>query len=387
MRKYRWLLAPIIALALFLASAQVIFAQESPLVDVQKYDRAIQIMAMLLVGFGFLMVFLRRYGRSALTATFLLVAAGIPLYMMFDSNGIFGAATSGEVDKLVLGEFAAASLLICAGACLGRLKMYQYIILAILFIPMYMFNEWIVLENGFGLIGRGVFVDTGGSIVIHAFGALFGVGVVLALTNKKEEAVQIESDFTSDRFSMLGSMILWVFWPSFCAALVAPDKVPFTAVNVVIALCGSTLATYLSTVALRRKISISDIANASLAGGVAIGATCASANHPTAFIIGILAGTLSTFGFAVIQSKIEKAFRMIDTCGVTNLHGWPGLLGGLTALFVIQGISVGSQLAGIGITIVIALIPGYVVGRIMLALGRIKRHYDDSVEIIDVNQG
>ena len=217
--------------------------------------------------------------------------------------------------------------------------------------------------------------------VIHAFGALFGVGVVMAITHRREPAVPIESDFTSDRFSMLGSMVLWVFWPSFCAALVAPENVPFTAVNVVIALCGSTLATYFATVALRRKISISDIANASLAGGVAIGATCASANHPTAFIIGILAGALSTFGFAVIQSKIEKVFRMIDTCGVTNLHGWPGLMGGIAAIFVVQGINPGIQLAGIGITILIALIPGYIVGRIILALGKVKRHYDDSVEI------
>lgn len=387
MRKFRWLLATLVALALFLVFSQVIFAQESSLVDVQKYDRAIQIMAMLLVGFGFLMVFLRRYGRSALTATFLLVAAGIPLYMMFDSKGLFGVPTGGEIDKLVLGEFAAASLLICAGACLGRLKMYQYIILAILFIPFYMLNEWIILEGGFGLIAKGVFVDTGGSIIIHAFGALFGVGVVMAITNKREEPVPIESDFTSDRFSMLGSMILWIFWPSFCAALVAPENVPFTAVNVVIALCGSTLTTYVSTVVLRRKISISDIANASLAGGVAIGATCASASHPVALLIGAAAGVLSTFGFAVIQSRIEKAFRMIDTCGVTNLHGWPGLLGGLAALFVIQGISVGSQLAGIGLTIVVALVPGYIVGRIILALGKMKRHYEDSVEIIDVNQG
>jgi ammonium transporter Rh len=260
-------------------------------------------------------------------------------------------------------------------------------VLAILFIPMYMMNEWIVLENGLGLIGRGIFIDTGGSIVIHAFGALFGTGVVIAITNKKETAIPIDSDFTSDRFSMLGSMVLWVFWPSFCAALVAPDQVPFTAVNVVIALCGSTIATYFISVSLRRKFSISDIANASLAGGVAIGATCATANHPTAFIIGILAGTLSTFGFAVIQARIEKAFRMIDTCGVTNLHGWPGLLGGIAAVFVIQGIQVGAQFAGIGIAIVLALIPGFIVGRIILALGSIKRHYDDSVEIIDVNEG
>ena len=381
-RHYRWLIALSIASVLLIAPSQVCLAQDGSIVDVQKYERSIQIMAMLLVGFGFLMVFLRNYGRSALTATFLLVSVAIPLYMLIDGTGIFGGANNIEIDRFVLAEFAGASLLICAGACLGRLKMHQYIVLAILFVPLYMMNEWILAKNGFGLIGSGSFIDTGGSIIIHAFGALLGLGVVIAIGTKKETEVPIESDSTSDRFSMLGSMVLWVFWPSFCAALVAPELVPFTAINVVIALCGSTLATYLTSVGLRRKISISAIANASLAGGVAIGATCASANHPTAFLIGILAGTLSTFGFAVIQPRIERAFRMIDTCGVTNLHGWPGLMGGLAAIFIIPGIHVGAELAGIGIMIAMALIPGYVVGRIVLALGRIKRHYDDSVEII-----
>jgi ammonium transporter Rh len=384
--RYRWLIAFFTAAVFLVALAQVCLAQDGTIVDVQKYDRSIQIMAMLLVGFGFLMVFLRKYGRSALTATFLLVSVSIPIYILIDNSGLFGGANNAEIDRFILAEFAGASLLICAGACLGRLKMYQYIVLAMLFIPVYMLNEWILAKNGFGLIGSGAFIDTGGSIIIHAFGALFGVGVVMAITNKKEPAVPIGSDFTSDRFSMLGSMVLWIFWPSFCAALVEPELVPFTAVNVVIALCGSTLATYFTSVGLRHKICISDIANASLAGGVAIGATCASANHPTAFLIGILAGTLSTFGFAVIQPRIERAFRMIDTCGVTNLHGWPGLMGGLAAIFVIPGINIGAELAGIGIMIVAALIPGYIIGRIILALGSIKRHYDDSVEIIDVSQ-
>jgi ammonium transporter Rh len=386
--KKRTLIALLIVFGLFLATSQVCLAQDGTAIEnIQKYDRSIQIMAMLLVGFGFLMVFLRKYGRSALTATFLLTSAAIPLYILLDGGGLFGSTAKGEIDRFVMAEFAGASLLICAGACLGRLKMWQYLVLAALFVPFYMMNEWIVLENGFGLIGKGLFVDTGGSIVIHAFGAIFGMGVVLAITNKNERAVPIESDFTSDRFSMLGSMILWIFWPSFCAALVTPEQVPYTAVNVVLALCGSTLATYLVSVSIRHKVNISDIANASLAGGVAIGATCLFANHFTAFIIGILAGTLSTFGFAVIQARIEKAFRMIDTCGVTNLHGWPGLMGGIAAVFVVSGISIGSQFAGIGITILIALIPGYAVGRIILALGSIKRHYDDSVEIIDVEEG
>ncbi len=51
----------------------------SDVVNVQKYFRAIHIMAMLLAGFGFLMVFVRKYGCAALTATYLLVSAAIPL--------------------------------------------------------------------------------------------------------------------------------------------------------------------------------------------------------------------------------------------------------------------------------------------------------------------
>jgi hypothetical protein len=42
---------------------------------------AIHILAMLLVGFGFLMVFVKRYGYGATTGTYLIVAMGIPLYL------------------------------------------------------------------------------------------------------------------------------------------------------------------------------------------------------------------------------------------------------------------------------------------------------------------
>ena len=381
MKKTYLVIALAVALAVLIAAPGVCMAQAAEEVEnVQKYGRALDVMGMLLIGFGFLMVFVRKYGRSALTATFLVVSVAIPLYLAIDAGGILGGKVSVEVDRLILAEFAAASLLICSGAVLGRLKMHQYILLALLFIPLYMLNEWLVIE------GRviGTFVDTGGSIVIHAFGALFGLGVVMTMTTRKEAEVEINSDFTSDRFSMLGSMVLWVFWPSFCAALVAPNLVPFTAVNTILALCGSTLATYLVSVALRRKISIADIANAALAGGVVIGATCDTANHPTAFVLGILAGALSTFGFAVIQPRLQRLLKAIDTCGVTNLHGWPGLLGGLAAVFIVSGISAGNQFAGIGITIGIALAAGYIVGRIISLLGRIREPYDDAVEFLDV---
>ena len=380
MNKFYTFLALFLTLAtLFLFAGIAGAAELDHVVNVQKYNRAIHIMAMLLAGFGFLMVFVKKYGRSAVTATYLLVSVAIPLYVMKDSLGILGGSGS-EIDSLILAEFAAASLLICAGAPLGRLKMSQYIFLGLLFIPCYAFNEWLLLGNGFGLIPSGAFIDTGGSIVIHAFGALFGIGVIITMTTKKELDISVEADFTSDRFSLLGSMILWLFWPSFCAALVPPELVPHTAINVVLALSGATIATYFASIYLRGKISAADIANAALAGGVAIGSACDVASFPEAFIVGILAGALSTFGFAVLQSKVESLIRGIDTCGVMNLHGMPGLLGGLSAIFIVDGLNKGSQMAGIGITIIVAIVTGFIVGKIIATFGRKTQPYDDMDE-------
>ena len=349
------------------------------LTDVQKYYRALHIMVMLLAGFGFLMVFVRKYGRSALTATFLLVSVAIPLYYYFGNSGIFGDKGS-QIDLLILAEFAAASLLITAGAVLGRLKMHQYLIMGILFIPFYMFNEWIMLDNGFGLIGKGLFIDTGGSIVIHAFGALFGLGVAISMTTKNEYDASIETDATSDRFALLGSMMLWIFWPSFCAALVIPEEVVLTAINVILALSGATLATAFMSHWLRGKFDAADIANASLAGGVAIGSVCNTASPTEAIIIGVAAGAISTFGFAIIQSRLQKGLKIIDTCGVSNLHGIPGIFGGLVALVVVSGINYSAQLSGIALTIVIAIIAGLISGKILQLFGHRKVPYTDSEE-------
>ncbi len=96
-----------------------------------------------------------------------------------------------------------------------------------------------------------------------------------------------------------------------------------------------------------------------------------------------MAGTLSTFGFAVIQAKQQKLLKLVDTCGVTNLHGLPGIFGGLAALPIVKGISMGSQFIGILITIGIALISGFLTGKILALFGRKKEAYEDAEEFMD----
>ena len=337
--------------------------------DTLCYNRSIHILAMLLLGFGFLMVVVRGHGYSSITATLLAVSTAIPVYMLIKS--FMGEGSALSIDAFMWAEFAAASLLIAIGAPLGRLTMDQYLLMGALFIPVYLFNEWLILESGM-FTG---FQDTGGSVVIHAFGAYFGLGLVATTAKKFENGPSCESDSVSNQFSLLGSLVLWVFWPSFTSAVASPERVVLTAINTVFALAGATLATYICSKLIRGKVDIEDIANASLAGGVAIGSTCDIANPGMSMLIGIAAGILSTVGYSIIAPKVQKLIRGADTCGVHNLHGMPGLLGGLSAI-IITG-NVGTQLLCMIITVVGAFIGGRIVGAIVGLLRTKDELYSD----------
>ncbi|MDP4119257.1 MAG: ammonium transporter, partial [Bacillota bacterium] len=171
-------------------------------------------------------------------------------------------------------------------------------------------------------------------------------------------------------------------WPSFCCAVVAPEQVQITAINTILALCGATLGTYLISLILHKgKIAIGDIANASLAGGVAIGAICNVVSPLGAFGIGIGAGTLCVVGYVIIQPLISAKLKVVDTCGVHNLHGMPGLFGGLVAILVVPNIAK-AQLIGIVFTVALAFIAGIIGGCIIKITGSKESPYEDDDEFL-----
>lgn len=64
--------------------------------------------------------------------------------------------------------------------------------------------------------------DVGGSITVHAFGAYFGLAVSLMLRPSKDqnEAGKYEgANYTSDILAMIGTLFLWIYWPSFNSVL------------------------------------------------------------------------------------------------------------------------------------------------------------------------
>jgi ammonium transporter Rh len=68
---------------------------------------------------------------------------------------------------------------------------------------------------------------------------------------------------------------------------------------------------------------------------------------------------------------------------VSNLHGIPGVFGGLAAIVVVEGIDAGAQLKAIVITIVIAIVGGLITGKIVSLFGKPEKVYNDENEFED----
>ena len=232
-----------------------------------------------------------------------------------------------NIKSLITGDFAAGSVLISFGALLGKVSLNQLLLISILEIIFYSLNESI------GVIHYQA-VDMGGSMYVHTFGAYFGLAASYALTdwqklddNKGKES----STKVSDTFAMIGTIFLWLFWPSFNGALAIGNSQHRVVINTILSLTSSCMSSFAMSKFFRKKFNMIDIQNASLAGGVAIGSSADLVIGPSfSLLIGLIAGIMSTVGYNKIQPFLQRKLRIHDTCGVNNLHGIPGIIGGLS---------------------------------------------------------
>jgi ammonium transporter Rh len=102
------------------------------------------------------------------------------------------------------------------------------------------------------------------------------------------------------------------------------------------ALLGRTVAAFWASHWLGRgKLDPVHIANSTLAGGVAVGASARLDIGPGgALMLGIVAGIVSVLGYVYSSPRLEK-LGAHDTCGVNNLHGYPSVLGGLASIVAV----------------------------------------------------
>jgi len=375
---------------------------------------------MIFIGFGFLMTFLKKYGLSAVSLNMLcaivclqwatLVIGFFHLHYKNDFELTNGTVVTQEypggviylnlVDSMLLSDFASAAVLISFGVVIGKTSPLQLIVMALIEIVLFVVNE---------VIGRKYLgaIDAGDTIFVHLFGAYFGLTASRVMfTDKYLNQDKQSSGRTSDMFSMIGTVFLWMFWPSFNAAAALPGAPQHRAIlNTYLSLCASVLASFAFSAATNnnKKFVMEHIQNATLAGGVAIGACADLIVQPYgALMIGGIAGVISTLGYYWLSGKMEEKLKIHDTCGVHNLHGLPAIFGvvlscimaslacfdqygeGLYDVYpalkdsvdhgkVVKGITNQQQalfqLAASAVTLVIAVVGGAVTGYIMKAVG------------------
>ena len=136
-----------------------------------------------------------------------------------------------------------------------------------------------------------------------------------------------EGDYNSQLIAMVGTIFLFMFWPSFNGALAADFQQQRVIVNTVIAISASAVTACAIARLTKHGLEMEVVLNATLAGGVGIGTSSdLVTNAGTAMAIGGLAGIISALGFLYLSEYLRNKINLHDTCGVHNLHGLPGVL-------------------------------------------------------------
>ncbi|NXP51212.1 RHCG protein, partial [Heliornis fulica] len=295
-----------------------------------RYPSFQDVHVMIFVGFGFLMTFLKRYGFGAVGFNFLLAAFGIQWALLM--QGWFHSFKNGKiligVENLINADFCVGSVCIAFGAILGKTSPIQLLIMTLFQVTLFSVNEYILLN----LLH---IKDAGGSMTIHTFGAYFGLTVtrILYRPNLEQSKDKQGSVYHSDLFAMIGTLYLWMYWPSFNSAISDHgDAQHRAAINTYCSLAACVLTTmaFSSMLQKKGKLDMVHIQNATLAGGVAVGTSAEMMLTPYgSLIVGFICGIVSTVGYVYLTPFLESRLHIQDTCGIHNLHAMPGLIGGI----------------------------------------------------------
>ncbi|NXL87653.1 RHBGB protein, partial [Alectura lathami] len=281
-----------------------------------------------LLGFGFLLAFLSRYGAGSVAVSVLIVAFTIQWAIL--AQGLFYFSQNGKIyvgaQSMVSADFCTAAILISTGAVLGRVNPIQLLLMTLLEVPLFACNEYILLT----LLGVS---DSGGSLTVHTFGAYFGLMVSRVLhqpcVDRRKE--QQGAGQQPDVFAVVGTVCLWIFWPSFASATTAHDSAePWAVLNLYFSLAASTMATVVLSPVLYKEgtLQMAQLQDATLAGAAVMG--MAGEMLPTPFgalTAGFLASQISLLGSRFLTPILRSRLKTQDTCGVHNVHGLPGVLG------------------------------------------------------------
>lgn len=337
-----------------------------------KYPYFIDMHIMIFIGFGFLLSCFHK-GRLHFIATCFWVAA-LCLQLFFLASTIFRNISkefSGEktqpavfnINNLIGATGCAASQLIALCCIIGKGNNLQYLIMAFFGVILFAVNSLFVTDNSY--LGCR---EIGGSMVVHTFGAAYGIGLTILLNypNSKNK-VNLYGNQNTYVTGILGTLFFWCFWPSSNSAMAnSLVERQIAIVNTYFSLIASAITSYMFSIIYHGgKFDMDHILAGSIAGGVIIGTNADLVyDGYVAFILGAIAAliccSLSTYSRGFL-----KWMGAHDVAGAFDLHLVPGFVGGmLSAIFrqVYIDDRGWAQAVGTLISLGIGLLGGLIVG-------------------------
>ena len=297
---------------------------------------------------------------------------------------------SGMADFFFQVVFVATAMSIVSGAVAERMKLWSFLLFAVVltgFIyPVEGYWKW---GGGF-LDGLG-FSDFAGSGVVHLCGAsaaLAGVLLLGARKGKYEGGMVRAIPGANLPLATLGTFILWLGWFGFnggseliISNIEESNAVSMVFVNTNMAAAGGLVAALLLSQIWFGKADLTMALNGALAGLVAITAEPLTPTPLIATVVGVIGGLL------VVPSIVflDKA-RIDDPVGAISVHGVVGIWGLIAVAFTNPEGSLLSQLIGIGVIFGWVFGTSIIVWAIIKAAIGIRVNEEEELEGVDIGE-
>lgn len=316
-------------------------------------------------------------------------------------DGVAGAEEAAtyapSADFFFQAVFVAATMSIVSGAVAERMKLWAFLVFAVVMTGFIYPMEGSWTWGGkavFGMytLGDLGFSDFAGSGIVHMAGASAALAGVILLGARKGK-------YTSDGkvvalpganlpLATLGTFILWLGWFGFnggsvlaTASVESANSVAVVFMNTNAAAAGGLIAALIIARLMFGKADLTMALNGALAGLVAITAEPSTPTPLLATIFGATGGILVVFSIVALEK-----IKIDDPVGAISVHGTVGLLGLLLVPITNDGASFSGQIIGAITIFVWVFVASLVVWGILKAVMGIRISEEEEMEGADITE-
>ena len=301
---------------------------------------------------------------------------------------------SGASDFFFQVVFVATAMSIVSGAVAERMKLWAFLLFAVVMTGFIypVEGSWTWNGDAVPFIGELNYSDYAGSGIVHMAGAAAALAGVLLLGPRKGK-------YTADGrinaipganlpLATLGTFILWMGWFGFnggstlkLGGISVANEVANVFLNTNAAAAGGLIAALIVARIMFGKADLTMALNGALAGLVAITAEPADPTPLAATIIGAVGGIIVVFSIVVLDK-----LKIDDPVGAISVHGTVGLFGVMVVPVTDGDASYLGQLGGAATIFFWVFITSFITWFIIKMIMGIRVSEEEEYEGVDIGE-